>query len=285
MRKFWSHLAVQLGKRAGLVSIIGLAITLLLGLGIPKLEFATGQDSYLNEDDQVAIDNVTYQELFGGQIMLVLFTVDEGQSVADLASPENAEARSRRPRPRSGTRPRSEAVITRPRPAAGADPDSSCSATDGNPVTERGRGHGFGRRHPTNDAMASRSAAPERRMLVRPTSPRPSNDSNAPDPPPEQRNLSNRAWVDFLLHDNEGGIRKALLSCSPTSATPRSSSASRATPPSRSRARAPWPGRRGLGRAIDLGTPTCWSPAPPCCSSRSTTTSAAACSPSVASPS
>ena len=37
MRKFWSILAVQLGKRAGLVSIIGLIITLILGLGIPKL--------------------------------------------------------------------------------------------------------------------------------------------------------------------------------------------------------------------------------------------------------
>ena len=89
MRRFWSVLAVQLGKRAGLVSVIGLLVTLIMGMGLTKLQFATGQDSYLNSDDQVAIDNVAYQKLFGGQIMVVLFTMDEGHSVAELASPAN----------------------------------------------------------------------------------------------------------------------------------------------------------------------------------------------------
>ena len=32
------------------------AVTVLLGLGVRNLEFATGQDSYLNPDSQVAID-------------------------------------------------------------------------------------------------------------------------------------------------------------------------------------------------------------------------------------
>ena len=41
-----------------------------LGFGITKLEFATGQDSYLNKSDQVYKDNVAYQDLFGGQAML-----------------------------------------------------------------------------------------------------------------------------------------------------------------------------------------------------------------------
>lgn len=30
MSKFWSNLAVQLGKRAGVVSVVGLAMTLIL---------------------------------------------------------------------------------------------------------------------------------------------------------------------------------------------------------------------------------------------------------------
>ena len=50
MQKFWSWLAVNLGKHAGIVSIVGLVITVVLGLGITQLEFATGQDSYLNKD-------------------------------------------------------------------------------------------------------------------------------------------------------------------------------------------------------------------------------------------
>ena len=93
MRKFWSSLAVVMGKRAGLVAAIGLLITAILGFGITQLEFATGQDSYLNQDDQVAKDNVAYQDLFGGQIMIVLFTMDEGHDVTELATdPANRQA-------------------------------------------------------------------------------------------------------------------------------------------------------------------------------------------------
>ncbi len=44
MRRFWATLAVQLGKRAGLVSIVGLLVTVGLGLGITQLKFATGQE-------------------------------------------------------------------------------------------------------------------------------------------------------------------------------------------------------------------------------------------------
>ncbi|MCB1039034.1 MAG: MMPL family transporter [Acidimicrobiales bacterium] len=88
---FWSKLAVELGKRAGLVATIGLLITAILGFGITKLQFATGQDSYLNSSDQVAEDNVQYQKLFGGQIMIVLFTMDEGHTVDELASAHNRQ--------------------------------------------------------------------------------------------------------------------------------------------------------------------------------------------------
>ena len=44
VRRFWSVLAVQLGKRAGLVSIIGLLVTMIMAFGLTRLEFATGQD-------------------------------------------------------------------------------------------------------------------------------------------------------------------------------------------------------------------------------------------------
>jgi hypothetical protein len=66
VQRFWSNLAVQLGKHAILVSVILLTITVGLGFGITNLKFATGQDSYLNDSDQVAKDNLVYQRLFGG---------------------------------------------------------------------------------------------------------------------------------------------------------------------------------------------------------------------------
>ncbi len=91
MRRVWSWMAINFGKHAGIVGAIGLAITLLMGLGITKLEFATGQDSYLNKDEQVYKDSVAYQSLFGGQAMLTLFTMDEGKTVTDWFTPENIE--------------------------------------------------------------------------------------------------------------------------------------------------------------------------------------------------
>lgn len=91
MRKFWSVLAVELGKRAGLVSVVTLIMTLGLGYGVTKLQFATGQDSYLNKDDQIAIDNEEYQSLFGGQIIITLFTLEDGATLEDLVVGENRQ--------------------------------------------------------------------------------------------------------------------------------------------------------------------------------------------------
>ncbi|HEX7443869.1 MAG TPA: hypothetical protein VF320_08280, partial [Acidimicrobiales bacterium] len=89
MQRFWSWLAVELGKRAGLVAVVGLLITLVAGYGVTKLQFATGQDSYLNASDQVAKDNVAYQKLFGGEAMLVLLTADQGKTVLDVSNAHN----------------------------------------------------------------------------------------------------------------------------------------------------------------------------------------------------
>ena len=89
MDRFWRFIAVELGKHAGLVSVIGLLVTLILGFGITRLDFATGQDSYLNKSDTVYKDNVKYQRLFGGQAMLTLVTMDKGHTVNELFTPAN----------------------------------------------------------------------------------------------------------------------------------------------------------------------------------------------------
>src|SRR3982074_3275302 len=84
MQGFWSHSAGQLGKHAIWVTIIGLVVTIALGLGITQLKFATGQDSYLNTNEAVYKDNVVYQRLFGGQAMLTVISMAKGHTIDEL---------------------------------------------------------------------------------------------------------------------------------------------------------------------------------------------------------
>ena len=86
MQKFWSRLAVLLGKHAGIVSVVGLVVTLALGYGITQLEFATGTDSYLNADEPVYQDSVRYQDRFGGEASITVITMEPGHQVDELVS-------------------------------------------------------------------------------------------------------------------------------------------------------------------------------------------------------
>ncbi|WP_426573240.1 efflux RND transporter permease subunit [Aquihabitans sp. McL0605] len=218
MRKFWSNLAVQLGKRAGLVAVVGLLITGVLGAGISKLQFATGQDSYLNKGDQVAKDNVKYQTLFGGQIMIVLFTMDKGHTVADLADPVNRAAIQQAKAELEGnphvltvvspidTLIFSQSSLLRSPAAPTVDPkqwtlaDATGSIaslavdeamrTDKDPQAAKIRSADFA-------ATAAR---------ISPFTDTPTESKTA------SRTLSNPKWVDVLLHDNTGAIRKPLRS-------------------------------------------------------------------------
>ena len=81
MQRFWSYIAVQLGKHAIWVTVIGLLVTIGLGLGITQLDFATGQDSYLNKNEQVYKDNVKYQDLFGGEAVLTVLSMKPGHTI------------------------------------------------------------------------------------------------------------------------------------------------------------------------------------------------------------
>ena len=211
MHTFWSKLAVQLGKRAGLVSVVGLIITLGLGFGIPRLKFATGQDSYLNGGDQVAKDNKAYQNLFGGQIMIVLFTMDEGHKVSELTSPANQKS-IRDAKAEIERSPEVEAVLTpldtldysatllsrtpeNPTDAKAFDPLMSMAATATNNAiaAEKPGSEGLKLRQADFNETAERLAP----FLASKAS---------------ERTLANPEWVDILLHDNTGQIRKPLRS-------------------------------------------------------------------------
>jgi predicted RND superfamily exporter protein len=58
MESFWRWLGVALGKYWKIVAVVVTVITVILGIGARNIEFATGQDSYLNPDSQIAIDKI-----------------------------------------------------------------------------------------------------------------------------------------------------------------------------------------------------------------------------------
>ncbi len=89
MGRFWSWLAVWCGKHAGLVGVIGLLLTLTLAAGTTQLKFQTSQASYLNRSDQIYKDDVHYEQLFGGQAMVVMFTMDGNATIDQFFTPAN----------------------------------------------------------------------------------------------------------------------------------------------------------------------------------------------------
>lgn len=198
MHRFWSSLADNLGRRAGVVSIIGLVITIVLGAGITRLEFATGQDSYLNKSDVVYKDSVAYQDLFGGQAMLTLVSVDEG-TIVDLFTPANvATWRSIEAEIRSGGDLISNVVtpLTVMQFTNDLVLPPSGNLLDGVAAKLL---LGASERDPSSEGKAIRDASSlvtlERVNAIA----------------PERRVIGDPAWNDFLLHDNDGSIRKALL--------------------------------------------------------------------------
>jgi len=198
MSAFLARMAVVLGRRAGTVAVAGLAITLVFGFGATKLEFATGQDSYLNRDEQIYTDNVAYQDLFGGQAMVTLFTMDEGADVVDLFTPANLATLERVEEELRGA----DGVLSVVSPltaleftqalVTSEDPADPASSPAGRILL------GARERDPDPDSAALRLADAattlERLNAV----------------PPEQRTFDNPDWVRFLLFDNTGQIRTSL---------------------------------------------------------------------------
>ena len=89
MESFWRWLGVALGKHWKVVAAVVTLITVVFAVGARNIEFATGQDSYLNPDSQIAIDNVAFQDDFGGETVILLFSSTDGSDVSELYEGEN----------------------------------------------------------------------------------------------------------------------------------------------------------------------------------------------------
>ncbi len=96
------------------VAIVMVLVTLTMGFGLRRLDFATGQDSYIDPASQVANDNERYQRLFGGESMVVLFTADAGKTVVDLSAPANVASSRRSSRPGIPRASNSASEVPRP---------------------------------------------------------------------------------------------------------------------------------------------------------------------------
>jgi hydrophobe/amphiphile efflux-3 (HAE3) family protein len=196
MTRVWSWLGLNLGKHAGVVSLVGLIVTLILGFGITRLDFATGQDSYLNKDEAVYVDNVRYQDLFGGQAMVTLYTMDEGREVIDLFTPENVERLTAQEEQLRNV----EGVLDVVSPLTALQFTANLVESDSGSPADSVAGQillGAAQRE-TDPAKARIRTEDALATLER---------FNAVT---GERTLDNPQWVDFLLHDNQGEIRKSL---------------------------------------------------------------------------
>lgn len=89
MGRWWRPVGSWLSRKT-MIALVGvLVVTGGFVFGLNRLDFATGQDSYIDPASQVAKDNREYQDLFGGENMVVLFSVPEGKTVADFLSSAN----------------------------------------------------------------------------------------------------------------------------------------------------------------------------------------------------
>jgi hydrophobe/amphiphile efflux-3 (HAE3) family protein len=201
VERFWSRLAVVLGKRAGLVSVIGLLITLALGAGISRLEFATGQDSYLNKDDQVYIDNVHYQSLFGGQAMLSVITMEPGHHVDELFTPQGRQQMQAF----ADSVHKGGGVLSVITPLTALDFSNRLVSSPSGDLTKSIAGGA------QLAAVTEASAKGDAASAAARTTDSVTTLARANAVPPDQRTLSNPAWVKFLLYDNQGHIRDALV--------------------------------------------------------------------------
>ena len=198
MHKFWGWLGLNLGKHWITVLAVGAVLTVGLGFGITQLEFATGQDSYLNKSDQVYKDSVAYQKLFGGQAMLTLVTMDEGHTVNELFTPENiAQWKSIEKKLNA----RADVVnIVTPLTALEFN-DALVTGPDGDPTQ--------GVAGKVLLAAISRETDPEAKAARTEDAAKTLERISAI--PVAERTLDNPEYVEFLLHDNQGNIRKPLL--------------------------------------------------------------------------
>jgi hydrophobe/amphiphile efflux-3 (HAE3) family protein len=206
LRKFWAWLGYQSGRRAGVVSIIGLLLTVFLGLGMTGLKFNTSTESYLNKSDKAYKDDVVYENLFGGQAMVVMYSLAPGSDVADLFTPANEKAFAQIGQELVADKKLVSSVIT-PYTAVGYSSDLVTKTAEGQPaasITDSFAGK----------ALLAAQAAPDlsdsEKKIRSEDSIKTLQAYTAASTAPGGTALTNPAWARFLLFNNQGKVRAPL---------------------------------------------------------------------------
>ncbi len=202
-RDAWSWLGLNLGRRAGTVAVIGLALTIVLGLGITQLTFTTSNASYLNNNDKAQIENHAYVKRFGGDPIVTMFTMHPGTTVDNLFTPHNIAAFQ----------------------SIGAklhrDPTVFSVLTPLDAIQLAARMAGTKPGEQVTDSLASRILLSAEAREVNPAA-RTARAVNLAALlgelsllPPAKQHLSNPAWIHFLVHNPNGSMRTAMFAFFP----------------------------------------------------------------------
>jgi hydrophobe/amphiphile efflux-3 (HAE3) family protein len=193
----WEKIAHFLTRRAGAVLVVCLLVSIVLAVGASRLDFATDQDSYLDPDSEVAQDNREYQELFGGEAVLTVFSVPEGSSILDMLTADNIEALDQMQAELAAT----EGVRGAITPLSALRwTDALVTAPEGEAPTASPAGQilsGAIAREAESSAERDLRTADSLTTLQRVGG-------------IEDRSLENPEWAEFLLIDNRDEIRAAL---------------------------------------------------------------------------
>jgi hydrophobe/amphiphile efflux-3 (HAE3) family protein len=191
MRRTWEWLGLNLGKHAGVVACIGLAITIVLGVGLSSVHLSTGDSDYLNANDPLAIGNQEYTSLFGGDPIAVLFTMKPGTNVDDLLTPANQVEMGRVDEELA----KNPSIFNVVSPLTALEFASRVQS--GQNLTEQMFVSAY-QRDPSAPSRAVREAyaVAEARQLSAIA--------------PSQRVLSNPEWIHFVLHEPNGSLREEV---------------------------------------------------------------------------
>jgi hydrophobe/amphiphile efflux-3 (HAE3) family protein len=197
VRRFWSWLGLNSGKHVGVVTLVGLAVTVGLGIGLGRVTFRTDDASYLNASDPAAIDNAAYQRAFGGDDMVTMVTMRPGTTVADLLRrPDRAALTAAADR--LAHAPGVIAVIS---PLEVVELTSRLLASPTGLVTDSLAG-----RMQLAAAAAPQSAASRARRLAAAVASLRRYEAI----PAADRHLGDPQWDDFLLYANDGSLRPGI---------------------------------------------------------------------------
>jgi len=183
MEQRWRSIGSGLGRNWKVVALAFVVVTAILALGARNLEFATGQDSYLDDGDQIAIDNELFQSEFGGETIILLFEATGDADISGLLSRGDNLATLQQLEEDLRAIPEVYSVLT-----------PLTSLTYSANITNSGAGTGALlsalQREQDPEGLAARQADIETTLARLPAE--------------DQRQLGNPVWDEFLLFSNQG---------------------------------------------------------------------------------